>query len=91
MSGRRGKNWLELADNAVVQPAMEHDRLYDEASKVEAEDGEVLVDGPDGVAVSLTPDAAAETSDRLLDGAMTARGQQVAEEAHRKAPTGRSS
>jgi len=70
---------------------MEHDRIYDEASEVEAEDGEVLVDGPDGVAVSLTPDAAIETSDRLLDGAMTARGQQLADEARRKPPSGRSS
>lgn len=39
-------------------------RIYDEASHVSAEDGEVIVDGPDGVAVSLTPRAAAETSDR---------------------------
>lgn len=59
---------------------MEHDKIYDEASKVEAEDGEVLVDGPDGVAISLTPDAAIKTSDRLLDGAVTARGQQMARE-----------
>ena len=59
---------------------MGHEKIYDEASAVEAEDGEVLVDGPDGVAVSLTPDAAIETSDRLLDGALTARGQQVARE-----------
>jgi hypothetical protein len=71
---------LEPADNAVVLESMEHERLYDEASKVEAEEGEVLVDGPDGVAVSLTPDAAIETSERLLDGALSARGQQVAEE-----------
>jgi hypothetical protein len=70
---------------------MEHDKIYDEPSKVEAEEGEVLVDGPDGVAVSLTPEAAVETSDRLLEGAMTARGQQLIEEARRKGPTGRSS
>jgi hypothetical protein len=59
---------------------MDHSRTYDEPSTVGAEEGEVIVDGPDGVAVSLTPDAAIETSDRLLDGALTARGQQVAEE-----------
>jgi hypothetical protein len=59
---------------------MGHEKIYDEASEVEAEDGEVLVDGPDGVAVSMTPNAAIETSDRLLDGAVTARGQQVARE-----------
>lgn len=50
-------------------------RIYDEASHVSAEDGEVMVDGPDGVAVSLTPRAAAETSDRLLDAAVRAHGQ----------------
>jgi hypothetical protein len=54
------------------------DKVYDEASKVEAEDGEVIVDGPDGVDVRLTPDAAAETSDRLLDAAGIAQGQKLA-------------
>ena len=49
--------------------------LFDEPSEVSAEQGEVVVDGPDGVAVSLTPEAAAETSDRLLDGATKAAGQ----------------
>jgi hypothetical protein len=51
---------------------------YDEASHVEAEEGDVHVDGPDGVAISLTPDAAAETSDRLLKGAAQAQGQRLA-------------
>lgn len=36
-----------------------------------------MVDGPDGIALSFTPEAAEETSHRLLDGAVTARGQQV--------------
>jgi hypothetical protein len=49
----------------------------DEASTVTAEEGEVHVDGPDGVAVSLTPEAAAETSDRLLVGAADGAGQRV--------------
>ncbi len=56
---------------------MEHDRTYDEPSEVSAEEGEVVVDGPDGVAVSLTPDAAAETSQRLLIGAAKAQGQKL--------------
>jgi hypothetical protein len=55
------------------------DKLHDEASTVTARHGQVLVDGPDGVAVSLTPDAAAETSDRLLDAAVEAQGQIVTE------------
>jgi hypothetical protein len=63
---------------------MDHNKTYDEASDITAEQGEVLVDGPDGVAVSLTPDAAIETSDRLLHGAMTARGQQVAAQRDRQ-------
>jgi hypothetical protein len=54
-------------------------KLHDEASNVTAEAGQVLVDGPDGVAVSLTPEAAAETSDRLLDSAAEAQGQIIAE------------
>ena len=53
------------------------DKIHDEASKVDAADGVVAVDGPDGVAVRMTPDAASETSDRLLRGAIEARGQQV--------------
>ena len=52
-------------------------------SEVTAVDGEVIVDGPDGVAVSMTPEAAAETSDRLLRGAAQARGQQMNEESRR--------
>src|SRR5205085_1107354 len=44
---------------------MDHSCLHDEPSKVDAEEGEVIVDGPDGVAVSLTPEAAIETSHRL--------------------------
>jgi hypothetical protein len=53
------------------------DKIYDQPSEVEAEDGKVVVDGPDAVAVLLTPEAAAETSDRLLFGAAKARGQQI--------------
>ena len=53
------------------------DKTYDEPSSVEAEDGDVVVDGPDGVAVSLTPEAAIETSDRLLEAGLTAQGQRV--------------
>jgi hypothetical protein len=55
-------------------------KLHDHASTVAAEQGQVLVSGPGGVALALTPDAAAETSDRLLDGAAEAQGQ-ILEEA----------
>ena len=60
------------------------DKVHDTPSDVTAEDGEVMVDGPGGVAVSLTPDAASETSERLLYGAATAQGQRVAERDKRK-------
>jgi hypothetical protein len=53
--------------------------IHDQPSEVTAEQGEVMVDGPNGVAVSLTPDAAAETSQRLLFGAAEARGQRIDE------------
>ena len=49
--------------------------VYDEASDVDAEEGTVVVVGPDSVDVRLTPDAAEETSERLNTGAMKARGQ----------------
>jgi hypothetical protein len=53
----------------------EKKHVYEEASKVAAAEGAVEVEGPDEVDVALTPEAAAETSDRLLRGAFKARGQ----------------
>lgn len=50
---------------------------YSVPSKVSAEGGEVVVDGPNGFALSFTPGAAIETSDRLLDAATEAKGQQL--------------
>jgi hypothetical protein len=58
--------------------------LYDEASKVSADNGEVAVDGPDGVDVSLTPEAAVETSHRLLEAGLAAQGQKRAREGTRE-------
>ncbi|WP_157219711.1 hypothetical protein [Flavisphingomonas formosensis] len=51
------------------------DEPWDEPAEVTAEEGQVLVDGPDGVAVSLTPAAAAETGRRLRCAAKIARRQ----------------
>ena len=59
------------------------DTVYNEASDVDAEDGMVLVKGPDQVDVRLTPSAAEETSERLLQGAMKARGQLYFDEGRR--------
>ena len=52
--------------------------LPDPANKpadIEAQDGEVRVEGPGGIQYSFTPDAAIETSDRMLEGGMAAKGQ----------------
>jgi hypothetical protein len=54
-------------------------KAFDTPSRVTAAEGEVIVDGPDGVAYSMTPEAAAETSDRLLEQAAVARGKQLLE------------
>ena len=50
-------------------------KVYEEPSELNAKDGCVFVVGPDAVDVGLTPEAAEETSERLLQGAMMARGQ----------------
>jgi hypothetical protein len=42
---------------------------------VSVEKGEVLLDGPDGVAVAMTPEAAAETGRRLIAAAQEAANQ----------------
>ena len=44
-------------------------------SDVVAEQGQVIVEGPDGVAVTLTPDAAEETGRRMISAASEARRQ----------------
>lgn len=54
---------------------MESDKTYNKPSDVVAIDGKVLVDGPDGVDVALTPEAAEETGGRLIDQAAKAAGQ----------------
>ena len=45
---------------------VDQNRTYDEPSYVEAKDGQVSVEGPDAVKVSLTPEAACETGERLI-------------------------
>lgn len=48
---------------------------FTEAGKAVAEQGLVLLDGPDGIAISLTPDAAEETGSSLISAAREARSQ----------------
>jgi hypothetical protein len=45
---------------------------FDEAGEVTVEAGIVLVDGPDGVAISLTPQAALLFGERLIAAAQAA-------------------
>lgn len=59
---------------------MADETVYDEASEVDAKDGTVVVKGPNRVDLRLTPTAAEETSERLLQGAMKARGQRYFED-----------
>ncbi len=59
----------------IVDGAMTAFELFDEPSEVDAEDGAVCVFGPGPVKIRLTPAAAEETSERLLEAAMKARGQ----------------
>ncbi len=54
---------------------MANKELFDEATKIEAVDGNVELDGPDGVDVALTPEAAEETVDRMFRASAEAAGQ----------------
>ncbi|HEV2867549.1 MAG TPA: hypothetical protein VGX37_13650 [Allosphingosinicella sp.] len=48
---------------------------HTDPSEVMAEEGEVIVEGPNGVAVTLTPEAAEETGRRMMRAASEARRQ----------------
>jgi hypothetical protein len=54
---------------------MDKGTVYEEPSAVSAEEGSVEIDGPDAVDVTMTPEAAEETSERLNAEAVRARGQ----------------
>ena len=45
---------------------MEPVAAHGQASDVVAEEGNIIIEGPDGVAVTMSPDAAEETARRLL-------------------------
>jgi hypothetical protein len=51
------------------------DPVYDEPSKVRAVDGHVSLEGPDSVDITMTVEAAEETSERLFDESVKASGQ----------------
>lgn len=54
---------------------MSDGKVYDESTKVTAHKGNVVLDGPDGVDVVMTPDAAERTAEELERGAARAAGQ----------------
>ena len=54
---------------------MTHSLEQCQASQVAAEHGSVIVDGPDGVAITMSPDAAEETARRLMEAVDEARRQ----------------
>jgi hypothetical protein len=65
----------EKPGKASVIGGMGQMPVHDEPSEVHVEDGAVVVSGPGGIVVRLTLKAAEETSQRLLEAAMKARGQ----------------
>ena len=56
---------------------MESVMSHSEPSDVAVEQGLVIVEGPDGVAVTLTPDAAEETGRRMISAATEARRREA--------------
>lgn len=51
------------------------EQIFSEPGKASAEKGVVFLDGPDGVAVTMTADAAEQTGQDLVRAAKEARGQ----------------
>jgi hypothetical protein len=78
IAGSSGQLSSEPALAGAVDAKSEDEAMaevYDEASKVVAKRGTVVVDGPDGVDVALTPEAATDTSELLLEAAAEAAAQ----------------
>ncbi|MEZ5654281.1 MAG: hypothetical protein R3E04_00095 [Sphingobium sp.] len=55
-----------MADDTLRQP-------YDVAGEANVEDGHVVVDGPNGIAITLTADAAVLMGERLVAAGQAAR------------------
>lgn len=53
----------------------------EDAGRATAENGVVILDGPDGIAVTMTADAAARTADSLYEAAKQARRNLAAQAA----------
>jgi hypothetical protein len=59
-----------------MDPALSHTEPQTQAGVASAEQGVVMLDGPNGVAVAMTPDAALSTGQSLIAAAEVARVQQ---------------
>jgi hypothetical protein len=66
---------------------MPRNKIYDKPSDVTVENGIVSIKGPDAVDVRMTAEAADETSERLLYGAMQALGRKIPELASEEKPS----
>jgi hypothetical protein len=55
-------------------PGIDWSEPFDEAGEVSVEEGIILIDGPDGVAIALTPGAARTFGERLIAAAEEAQG-----------------
>lgn len=55
-------------------------RPHDTPTTATAEEGEVMLDGPDGLAISMTPKAASHSADALAAAAREADAQQKAKD-----------
>ena len=66
------RGWLILAKEVRAMATLS---AQGDPSEVCAESGDVIVEGPNGVAVTLTPEAAEETGRRMLEAASQARKQ----------------
>ncbi|MFS2047374.1 hypothetical protein ACEN9J_37555 [Variovorax sp. Varisp41] len=61
--------------------------LREDAGHATAEDGVVILDGPNGVAVTMTADAAALTAERLHAASLLAREQLAASKPESEGPS----
>lgn len=71
-------SWAECQFISVEREMPEFLEAFEKAMDVHVVDGEVVVLGPDGVAVSLTATAAEESARRLKAGAEEARRSALA-------------
>ena len=65
----------EHQSTLIAYNRMGSKELFDEPTEIRAVGGEVELDGPDGVDVAMTPEAAEETADRLFRASAEAAGQ----------------